>query len=142
MNKNIRGNLGAYFLTHKLMRSRFSLPGTLRPFPPRLHGGNYHRNETQIQTCYIDPANVLRRKGRGTKEPLDEGERRGWLKEEKAGLKLNIQKTNIAFGPINSWQIDGETMQTGRDLTTLGSKITADGDCMKLKDACSLEGKL
>ena len=49
---------------------------------------------------------------------------------EKAGLALNIQKTKImAFGPITSWQIDGETMQTVRDFIFLGSKITADGDC-------------
>ena len=54
------------------------------------------------------------------------------LKEEseKAGLKLNIQKTKIkASGPITSWQIDGETMETVRDFIFLGSKITADGDC-------------
>ena len=49
---------------------------------------------------------------------------------EKAGLKLNIQKTNIiASGPITSWQIDGETMETVTDFIFLGSKITADGDC-------------
>ena len=49
---------------------------------------------------------------------------------EKAGLKLNIQKTKImASGPITSWQIDEETMQTVRDFIFLGSKITADGDC-------------
>ena len=48
---------------------------------------------------------------------------------EKAGLKLNIQKTKImAFGPITSWQRDGETMKTVTDLIFLGSKITADGD--------------
>ena len=48
---------------------------------------------------------------------------------EKAGLKLNIQKTKImAFGPITSWQRDGETMETVTDLIFLGSKITADGD--------------
>ena len=48
---------------------------------------------------------------------------------EKAGLKLNIQKTNImASGSITSWQIDGETMQTVTDIIFLGSKITADGD--------------
>ena len=48
---------------------------------------------------------------------------------EKAGLKLNIQKTEImAFGPITSWQIDGETMEIVTDLIFLGSKITADGD--------------
>ena len=63
---------------------------------------------------------------------------------EKADLKLNIQKTKImAYGPITSWQIDGETMETVTDFIFLGSKIlqmvTA---AMKLKDACSLEEKL
>ena len=49
---------------------------------------------------------------------------------EKAGLKLNIKKTNImAPGPITSWQIDGETMETLTDFISLGSKITTDGDC-------------
>ena len=49
---------------------------------------------------------------------------------EKVGLKLNIQKTNImASGPITSWQIDGETMETVADFIFLGFKITADGDC-------------
>ena len=49
---------------------------------------------------------------------------------EKVGLKLNIQKTKImAFGPIISWQIDGETVETMADFIFLGSKITADGDC-------------
>ena len=49
---------------------------------------------------------------------------------EKAGLKLNIQKTKImASGPITSWQIDGETVETVADFIFLGSKITADGDC-------------
>ena len=49
---------------------------------------------------------------------------------EKAGLKLNIQKTKImATSPIISWQIDGETMETLTDFIFLGSKITADGDC-------------
>ena len=54
------------------------------------------------------------------------------VKEEsgKAGLKLNIQKTKImASGPITSWQIDGETMETVTDFIFLGSRITADGDC-------------
>ena len=49
---------------------------------------------------------------------------------EKVGLKLNIQKTKImASGPITSWQIDGETMETVTDFLFLGSKITADGEC-------------
>ena len=60
---------------------------------------------------------------------------------EKVSLKLNIQKTKImASGPITSWEVDGETVS---DFIFLGSKITADGDCiLKLKDAYSLEGKL
>ena len=63
---------------------------------------------------------------------------------EKVGLKLNIQKTKImASGPITSWQIDGEKMETVTDFIFLGSKITADGNCShKLKDTCSLEEKL
>ena len=49
---------------------------------------------------------------------------------EKVGLKLSIQETKImASGPITSWQIDGETMETARDFIFLGSKITEDGDC-------------
>ena len=63
------------------------------------------------------------------------------VESEKVGLKLNIQKTKIiASGPITSWQIDGETMETVTDFIFLDSKITADG--LKLKDACSLEEKL
>ena len=63
---------------------------------------------------------------------------------EKVGLKLNIQKTKVmASGPIISWQIDGETVETVRDFICLGSKITADGDCShEIKDAWSLEEKL
>ena len=63
---------------------------------------------------------------------------------EEGGLKLNIQKTkSMAFGPITSWQIDGETMETVTAFIFLGSKITADGDCsQEMKDACSLEEKL
>ena len=63
---------------------------------------------------------------------------------EKVGLKLNIQKTKImASGPITSWQVDGETIETVRDFISLGSKITADGDCgHEIKDAYSLEEKL
>ena len=61
------------------------------------------------------------RKQRGTKEPLDESQ------SEKAGLKLNIQKTKImASRPITSWQIDGETVT---DFIFLSSKITVDSDC-------------
>ena len=62
---------------------------------------------------------------------------------EKVGLKLNIQKTKImASGPITSWQIDGETMETVRDFIFLGSKITVGVDCShEIKDTCFLEEK-
>ena len=67
------------------------------------------------------------------------------LKDEskKAGLKLNIQKTKImASGPITSWQIDGETMETVTHYIFLGSKITADGDCsQEIKRRYSVEEK-
>ena len=65
-------------------------------------------------------------------------------KTEKAGLKLNIQKMKMmASGPMTSWQIDGETMETMTDFTFSDSKITADGDCsQELKNTCSLEEKL
>ena len=63
---------------------------------------------------------------------------------EKVGLKLNIQKTKImASCPITSWQIDWEAMETVRNFTFGGSKITADGDYShEIKDVCSLEEKL
>ena len=63
---------------------------------------------------------------------------------EKVGLKLNIQKTKImASGPISSWEIDGETVESVSDFIFLGSKITADGDCShEIKRHLPLEGKL
>ena len=66
------------------------------------------------------------------------------VESEKVGLKLNIQKTKImASGPITSWQIDVETVETVADFIFWGSKITAYGDCShELKDAYSLERKL
>ena len=61
---------------------------------------------------------------------------------EKVGLKLNIQKTEImASGPITSWQIDEETMETVTDFIFLGSKITAGGDCSHEIKRCSLLGR-
>ena len=61
---------------------------------------------------------------------------------EKVGLKLNIQKTKImASGPITSWQIDGETMETVSDFILGGSKITADGDCSHEIKRCLLLGR-
>ena len=68
------------------------------------------------------------------------------MREEsiKVGLKLNIQKTKImASGPITSWQIDGEIMETVGDFIFLVSKVTADGDCShEIKSLCSLEEKV
>ena len=65
-------------------------------------------------------------------------------KSEKAGLKLNIQKTKImAFSPTTSWQTDGETMETVTEFLSSGSKITAHGDCShEIKRHLVLEGKL
>ena len=80
------------------------------------------------------------RKWRGTKEPLDK------VKEEseKTGLKFTIQKAKIMLsGPITSWQIEKEKMETMTDFIFLGSKITADGgDCRHEIKRHSLEGKL
>ena len=75
---------------------------------------------------YADDTTLMAENEEELKSPLMK------VKEEseKVGLKLNIQKTKImASGPITSWQIGGETMETVRDLIFLGSKITADGDC-------------
>ena len=78
--------------------------------------------------------NNLRYAGDTTLTAESEEELKSLLKvkeeSEKVGLKLNIQKTQImTSGPITSWQIDGETVETVRDFVFLGSKITADGDC-------------
>ena len=66
------------------------------------------------------------------------------VESEKVGLKLNIQKMKImAFGPITSWQKDGETMETVSDFILGDTKISADGDCSyEIKNAYSLEEKL
>ena len=66
-----------------------------------------------------------------------------WEESEKVGLKLNIQKTKImASGPITSWEIDGETVETDSDFIFGGSKITADGDCSEIKRCLFLERKV
>ena len=64
-----------------------------------------------------------------------------WKESEKVGLKLNIKKTKImAFGPITSWQIDGETVETVVGFIFLGSKITVDGDCShEIKRMCDFK---
>ena len=90
---------------------------------------------------YADDTILMAEKWRETKEPLDEGERR----VKKVGLKLNIQKTKImASGPITSWQIDGERVETVTDfiLGGLQKSLQMVIAAMKLKDACSLEEKL
>ena len=69
---------------------------------------------------------------------------KGKEESEKVGLKLNLQKTKIMeSGPTTSWQIDGETMETVTDYISLGSKITADGDCShEIKRCLILERKV
>ena len=63
------------------------------------------------------------------------------VESEKVGLKLNIQKTIMASGPITSWEIDGETVETVSDFIFEGSKITADGDCSHEIKRCFLLGR-
>ena len=78
------------------------------------------------------------RKQRRTKKPLDKSERG----EGKGGLKLNIQKTKImASGPITSWEIDAETVETVSDFIFWGSRVTAVGDCSHEIKRCLLLGK-
>ena len=78
----------------------------------------------------------------GSKEELKSLLMKVKEESEKAGLKLNIQKTKImASGPITSWQIDGETMETVTDFILGGSKITADGDCSHEIKRCLLLGR-
>ena len=64
------------------------------------------------------------------------------VESEKVGLKVNSQKTKLmASGPITSWEIDGETVETVSDFTFIGSKITADGDCSRETKRCLLLGR-
>ena len=64
------------------------------------------------------------------------------VESEKVGLKLNIQKMKImASGPITSWEVDGETVETMSDFIFLGSKITADGDCSHEIKRCLFLGR-
>ena len=87
---------------------------------------------------YADDTTLMAESEEELKSPLMK------MKEEseKVGLKLNIQKTKImASGPITSWQIDGETMETVTDFLFLGSKITADSDCSHEIKRCLLLGR-
>ena len=83
-------------------------------------------NERNINNLrYLDDSTLMAESKEEPKSLLKVKE-----ESERVGLKLNIQKTNItASGPITSWQIDSETMETVTDFIFLGSKITADGDC-------------
>ena len=75
---------------------------------------------------YSDDTTLMTESEEKLKSPLKKVKK----ESEKVGLKLNIQKTKImASGPITSWEIDGETVETVSDFIILGSKITADGDC-------------
>ena len=87
---------------------------------------------------YADDTTLIAENEEELKSPLMK------VKEEseKVGLKLSIQKTKImASGPITSWQIDGETVETVRDFISLGSEITADGDCSHEIKRCLLLGR-
>ena len=107
----------------------------------KIQGWMDHKLESRLQG-EIPISQICRwyhynsRKWRGTKEPLEEG--------EKAGLKLNIKKTNtMASGPITSWQIEGVKVEIVTDFIFLVSKVIwMVTIAIKLKDACSLEGKL
>ena len=87
---------------------------------------------------YADDTILLAESEEELKSPLMKGKE----ESEKVGLKVNIQKTKImASGPITSWQIDGETVETVTDFFILGSKITADGDCSHEIKRCLLLGR-
>ena len=87
---------------------------------------------------YADDTTLMAESEEELKSPLMKVEE----ESEKVGLKLNIQKTKTtASGPITSWQIDGETMDTASDFIFLGSKITADGDCSHEIKRCLLLGR-
>ena len=94
----------------------------------RLQGEMSVSSDMQMTTTLWEKANSLLMK-------VKEG-------SEKPGLKLNIQETKImASGPITSWQIDGETVETATEFIFLGSKITADGDCSHAVKRCMLLGR-
>ena len=96
-------------------------------------------NERNISNLrYADNTTIMAE----SKEELKSLLMKGKEDSEKAGLKLNIQKTKImASSPITSWQIDGETMKTVKVFIFLGSKITADGDCSHEIKRCLLLGR-
>ena len=97
----------------------------------RLPGGNINNLRYADDTTLMAESKELKSLLMQVKEEI-----------EKVGLKLNIQRTKImASGPITSWQIDGETMETVREFIFLSSKITADGDCSHEIKRCLLFGR-
>ena len=102
----------------------------------------YFRSDKVENLRYADDTTLMSK----SKEELKSLLMKVKEQSEKVGLKLNIQNTKImAFGPITSWQVDGETVETVTDFISGGSKITADfmlTTSTKLKDAYSMEGKL
>ena len=122
------------YLTH-IQSTSYEMPGWMKhKLESRLPGEIWTNSDTQM-----------------TPSLWQKVKRNSWVKSllmkvkeesEKAGLKLNIRKTKImASGPITSWQIDGETIETVRDFIFLGSKITADGDCSHEIKRCLLLGR-
>ena len=94
------------------------------------------RNVSNLR--YADDTNLMAE----SEEELDSLLMKVKEESEKVDLKLNIQKTKIMVsGPINSWQIEGETVETLTDFVFLGSKITADGDCIHEIKGCLLLGR-
>ena len=132
-------NGGAWWATvHGVAKSRTRLSNFTFTF-------HFHALEKKMATH----SSVLAWRIPGTGEPGGLPSM-GWHKvghhwsDLAAAMQVNVQKTKImASGPITSWEIDGETVETVSDFTFLGSKITADGGCShELKDTYSLEGKL
>ena len=107
-------------VSFKLASSLSSLTSIKRLFSPSLLSG---RNINNLR--HTDDTTIM-----AESEELKSLSMKVKEENEKAGLKLNIEETKImASGPITSWQIDGETMETVTDFIFLGSKIIADGDC-------------
>ena len=100
--------------------------------------GSYNMFNLPYEIIIKIPNNWASIKWRGTKKPLDESESGDW----KVVLKLNIQRTEImTSGPITSWEIDEETVETVTDFIFGGSKITADGECSHEIKRCLLLGR-
>ena len=98
----------------------------LKPFIPKINRGYLFRIILMIIARHVDDSTLMAE----SKEELKSLLMKVKEESEKAGLNLNIQKTKImASGPITSWQIDGETVETLTDFIFLGSEITVDGDC-------------